>query len=188
MSKDTGLKYDGDKPPVELVPRQLIEGAARAFGYCEKKYAAYNWREGIRTRRLMGGILRHVIAFSSGERTDSESGLSHLDLAAAGLAMLMATIDESLADDDLLKLEKAEDVKSDGRKPGYYLRDSATIHRLRSERHKLKGLNEVHPSTIDRAIKDMDRSIKNMKLPAYAAQAPLVGDPEFLACYYEEVK
>lgn len=182
MSNDTGLKYDGDKPPVELVPRQLVEAAARAFGYGEEKYAAYNWREGIRTRRLMGGLMRHLLAFQSGERIDpvSEggSGLSHLDHAAASLAMLIATIDEGLADDDLLVLEEPDTTPGDacGRRPGFYRGDHADIEDRRPGCLVLSDWNDLPWFVPSRD-----------KLPQWMLDADAFG-PTCASDYYEEVK
>src|SRR5262245_7491087 len=40
-------KFDGEKPRLHLVPNELVNGAARAFGFGAKKYARYNWMKGM---------------------------------------------------------------------------------------------------------------------------------------------
>lgn len=99
--KKPALKYDDEKPPVAMVPRELIEGAARGYGYGAQKYEAWNWTEGGITRmRRISSVLRHLVAYSNGETSDSESGLCHLDLAAASLGMLMSDHENEVGLDD----------------------------------------------------------------------------------------
>jgi hypothetical protein len=85
----SGTKHDKAKAPVELVPVELICGAASAFGYGVKKYGRFNYREGIEHTRLAAAVMRHILAYLDGENYDSESGLLHLSHAAASLGMLM---------------------------------------------------------------------------------------------------
>lgn len=77
--KPTGLKYDTDKPRVDLLDPLALEGIANVLGFGAKKYAAHNWRGGILYSRLLGAILRHTFAIQRGEDTDPESGLPHVD-------------------------------------------------------------------------------------------------------------
>lgn len=86
-----GGKADAGKPPLSYVPRELLEGAARAYAYGAKKYQKDNFRKGMQVSRLVDALLRHVYALNEGEEFDSESGLRHEDHAAATLGMLMNT-------------------------------------------------------------------------------------------------
>ena len=91
-SKRSGAqKADTGKPPISLVPRELIEGAARAFAYGAAKYGAQNFRQGLAVSRLVDALMRHLLAWKESEEVD-ESGLDHLDHVAASLGMLMDTI------------------------------------------------------------------------------------------------
>lgn len=101
-------KFDDAKVRVDLVPRSFIEAAARAFSYGAKKYAAYNYLagQGLEHHRLYGALLRHLLAYWSGEDNDPESGLSHLDHAAASLAMLIEHKARAKGVDDRYKEEK----------------------------------------------------------------------------------
>jgi hypothetical protein len=130
----TGKKFDADKPQVDLVPRQLIYGAARAKGFGAKKYGRHNWRGGIAPSRLVSACLRHLFAWKDGEDNDPESGLNHLDHAAATLGMLMATVDEGLADDDRPEENTRVPGKLDEpvRRPGYYKRPWEEVKRRRN--------------------------------------------------------
>lgn len=77
--KQTGLKYDQDKPRTDLLDPLALEGIAKVLAFGARKYAAHNWRGGISYSRLLGGALRHIFAILRGEDVDPESGLPHVD-------------------------------------------------------------------------------------------------------------
>lgn len=93
------LKYDSDKPEVDMVPNALVYGAARAFMYGANKYSKDNWRLGMEWSRLRNAIERHLRSWWEGDEID-ESGLPHLDHCAASLAMLMAHVNQDLGKDN----------------------------------------------------------------------------------------
>ena len=74
-----GTKHDQDKPMLNLIDPQAIEGLASVLTFGAKKYAADNWRDGISNSRLIASLLRHLFAIMRGEYTDPESGLPHID-------------------------------------------------------------------------------------------------------------
>ena len=78
MSKE-GIKHDQDKPMLNLIDPQAIEGLAAVLTFGAKKYAADNWRSGINNSRLIASLLRHLFAIMRGEYIDPESGLPHID-------------------------------------------------------------------------------------------------------------
>lgn len=96
----SAAKFDGKKVRLHLVPNELTEGAARAFGYGAEKYARYNWMKGMDWSRLHDALRRHLAAWFDGEEVDPESELSHLYHAAASLAMLMGHVERGLGKDD----------------------------------------------------------------------------------------
>ena len=83
-----GTKNDTGKPRISLIPREALEGMARALTFGAKKYSADNFKNGLAYRRLLDASMRHIIAWADGENLDPESRLSHLDHALASLAML----------------------------------------------------------------------------------------------------
>lgn len=78
-TEPSGLKYDQEKPRVDLLDPLALEGLARVLTFGAKKYAAHNWRGGISFCRLLGAALRHIFAILRGEDVDAESGLPHVD-------------------------------------------------------------------------------------------------------------
>lgn len=103
--KQSGLKFDQDKPELFYNPPEFQYGAARAFMYGAKKYGAWNWLGGLSTTRLWAGICRHLLKWMW-EQTPDESGLDHLDHAAAGIAMLMETVKQRPDLDDRPPIKK----------------------------------------------------------------------------------
>ncbi len=101
----TGRKDDIEKPALFLNPPEIQYGMARAFMHGERKYGTYNWMGGIKVSRLWSACVRHLLAWFW-EQTPDESGLDHLDHAAASLAMLMDTAKRFPNLDDRPKKEK----------------------------------------------------------------------------------
>ena len=79
------------KTPLQLLPPVFLEKTSWALRSGAIKYGQYNWRTsgGVESQTYIGALLRHVIAWQSGETYDPESGQNHLAHAAAGLAILM---------------------------------------------------------------------------------------------------
>lgn len=73
------MKFDNDKPRMDLLDADAMEGLATVLTFGAKKYAANNWRKGISNTRLIAALLRHLFAIQRGENIDPESGLPHID-------------------------------------------------------------------------------------------------------------
>jgi hypothetical protein len=73
-----GLKYDSEKPRMDLLDANYLEGVAKVLTFGANKYAAHNWRKGINVSRLIAASYRHLGAINRGEDIDSESGLPHV--------------------------------------------------------------------------------------------------------------
>ena len=96
----SGVKNDKDKPRPELIPPSALEAMARVYAHGAAKYGDWNWRKGLEWSRLLGAVMRHLLAWSRGEATDKETGESHLTHALCTLAMLSASESEGLGTDD----------------------------------------------------------------------------------------
>lgn len=92
MSNDDpgGLKHDGDKVRMDLLPIEALVGTAQVLTFGAAKYEDDNWRKGIKYNRLYGAALRHLTAWYAGEDLDPESGLSHLHHAGCCIAFLQS--------------------------------------------------------------------------------------------------
>lgn len=72
-----GVKFDTDKPRMDLLDTHAIEELAKVLTFGAKKYDAHNWRKGISKTRLIAAALRHLFAYLGGQDLDPETGLSH---------------------------------------------------------------------------------------------------------------
>ena len=72
-----GVKFDADKPRMDLLDAYAIEQLALVLSFGAKKYDSHNWRKGIAKGRLIAAALRHLFAYLRGEDKDAETGLSH---------------------------------------------------------------------------------------------------------------
>lgn len=86
---EAGQKFDSEKPPVDLLDTYALEQTALVLAFGARKYAAHNWRGGIRFSRLIGAAMRHLMAINRGEDIDPESGLPHAAHASCCVMFLL---------------------------------------------------------------------------------------------------
>jgi hypothetical protein len=75
------MKYDSNKPPLHLIPPEILVEIAEIFAFGAEKYGENNWRDdGGSTGfgRTYSSIQRHLNSFWQGEDIDPESGKNHL--------------------------------------------------------------------------------------------------------------
>lgn len=83
-----GSMDDPRKPPMGLVPPELLELTARVLGYGAAKYARGQWMRGMSFTEVSNALERHLTAWKRGEELDPESGLPHLGHIACCVAFL----------------------------------------------------------------------------------------------------
>ncbi len=96
----SGIKYDSQKPRMDLLPRAGIEEIAKVLEVGAKKYGDRNWAKGMDWGRLYAATLRHVFASLDKEDKDPESGLDHLAHAACNLLFLLEYKKKGLGNDN----------------------------------------------------------------------------------------
>lgn len=73
------VKYDQDKPRMELLPLPALEAIAKVMTFGANKYADNGWKSlPDAERRYTGALLRHLTAIEKGEDVDPDSGLPHI--------------------------------------------------------------------------------------------------------------
>jgi len=85
------MKYDEGKPPLHLIPPEVLTSVAQVFGFGASKYGENNWRKDVSKTsygRTYSSIQRHLNSFWCGEDIDPESNMSHLDHAITQLMIL----------------------------------------------------------------------------------------------------
>lgn len=99
-TREQFIKHDSHKPRMDLLPPEMLVGISQVLTYGANKYSANNWANGAEWGRYYGAMMRHMVAWWSGEDFDDESGLSHLHHAGCCLAFLMAYENRGLGTDD----------------------------------------------------------------------------------------
>ena len=75
----SGIKYDSEKPKMNLLPPKAIVEISKVLTFGAEKYDAENWRKlDDLQNRYTAGALRHIFAHMDGEELDPETNLSHL--------------------------------------------------------------------------------------------------------------
>lgn len=91
-NKEIGLKFDSGKPDWSLLPMECIEEVVEILGFGRDKYGRDNWKllnseEDL--NRIYSAMIRHIVSYKSGDKIDSESGMSHLAHAMCNMVFLM---------------------------------------------------------------------------------------------------
>lgn len=76
-TNSTGIKFDSEKPRMDLLPMDALLEVAKVLTFGSKKYGDRNWEKGIDVQRLRAAQLRHDAAVEMGQLVDEESGLLH---------------------------------------------------------------------------------------------------------------
>lgn len=74
-----GRKFDAGKLDYTLLPFEALDEIVKVLMFGAKKYDRDNWRHvGNAMQRYEAAAYRHLTAYSKGELTDPETGVSHL--------------------------------------------------------------------------------------------------------------
>ncbi|WYM31507.1 hypothetical protein VL73_25 [Erwinia phage VL73] len=89
----TDMKYDKGKSRVDLLLDgcpNAIKSVSDVLTFGAKKYADHSW-QGVDngSSRYKAALMRHLLAHSSGELNDPESGLSHLSHVACNALFIL---------------------------------------------------------------------------------------------------
>lgn len=83
-------KSDEGKRRWHLLPMEQVESLIDVLEYGARKYSEDSWRQvPDGKRRYYNAAMRHLVAWSKGERLDPESGLHHLAHAAVNCLFIM---------------------------------------------------------------------------------------------------
>lgn len=95
-----GLKHDGGKPRLSLVPGEAIEAIGAVMTHGAEKYKPNSWRQ-VNPERYRDALMRHVCKWLKDPHGhDEDSGLPHLWHIITNAAFLCA-----LDGDDSQKME-----------------------------------------------------------------------------------
>lgn len=100
-----GVKYDGEKPRMYLLPPKALTEVAKVLTFGASKYDENNWKKLDNLQnRYTGATLRHIFAHMDGEELDPETGLDHL---AHALCCLLFKLEAKLEDEKRREEERS---------------------------------------------------------------------------------
>lgn len=104
-SESPGLaqRFNEGKPQWSLVDFKALEPMVRGLEFGATKYAAHNWRQGLKVSKLLDSLHRHYNAFLDGEDLDPESGVPHIGLMMCNLMFLSRMMMDKPEMDDRFK-------------------------------------------------------------------------------------
>ena len=90
MDKITdGLKHDGGKARLDLVPPEIIEAVGTVMTHGAEKYGEGSYRQ-VEPKRYRAALMRHICKWMKDPHgTDEDSGLPHLWHIACNVAFLL---------------------------------------------------------------------------------------------------
>lgn len=106
------MKHDTGKPQMSLVPPKALLEVGKAMTFGAKKYSKHSYMQGMEHGRLLDAIMRHLLAYTSGEDLDQESGLSHITHIAGGAMILEEYRQRGIGTDDRYKEEIVDEKVS----------------------------------------------------------------------------
>jgi len=77
--EEKAIRFNKEKRQWTLVDFKTVEGMVEVLEFGTKKYAANNWKKGLKTTEISESLMRHLFAYLEGEDIDEESGLPHVD-------------------------------------------------------------------------------------------------------------
>lgn len=83
------FRADSGKHRMELLSSTAMVEWAKVMTFGATKYSDDNWRKGMKWRRVIGSLSRHLAAYNAGQTLDPETGLSHMAHVMANASMLL---------------------------------------------------------------------------------------------------
>lgn len=84
-----GLKHDGGKARLDLVPPQIIEAVGVVMTHGAEKYGEASYKQ-VDPKRYRAALMRHICKWLKGPHgKDEDSGLPHLFHIACNVAFLL---------------------------------------------------------------------------------------------------
>ena len=84
-----GHKDDQEKNRLDLIEPEFIESVGKVLTFGADKYEPNNWQKvEDAENRYYAAAMRHLMAWRKGEKTDPESGISHLGHVACNIMFL----------------------------------------------------------------------------------------------------
>ena len=119
QTKDPAKRFDLGKLRWDLMPDDALEKLVEVYTHGAIKYDEENWRKGMKWKRCIGSLKRHLKAFTTGEDIDADTGLMHTAQITWNALTLLWYQMEQVGDDDRvitckdpeLMIKKIDDIQ-----------------------------------------------------------------------------
>lgn len=102
------LRFNMGKVPMHLVPPDALLELVKVYQEGAKKYAPRNWERGMDWSKCFDSLMRHALAWQTGQDRDDETGLLHMAHAAWNAIALVAYHLRNIGIDDRHFLTKVD--------------------------------------------------------------------------------
>jgi len=102
---ENGVKFDGGKNRIDLVPPDFLWALAELLTVGAKKYSDRNWEKGMNWSRPLAALYRHLLKWQMGEDNDPETGANHLTAVAWNAMVLFCYQKRGIGTDDSGRLK-----------------------------------------------------------------------------------
>lgn len=75
---EKAMRFNEGKRKWGLVHWKSVEPMVQVLEFGAAKYAPENWKKGLDKKEILESMMRHLAALMDGEKTDAESGISHM--------------------------------------------------------------------------------------------------------------
>ena len=89
LGKSEGARFDAGKNRHDLIPEYVLDELAKVYTYGCQKYDEDNYLKGMKWRKVIGPLKRHLSKWLRGEVLDDESNCHHLAMVMWQCASLM---------------------------------------------------------------------------------------------------
>lgn len=109
----SGTRHNDGKPKLSLVldAREALEGAALVLGDGLIEYGRGNWSRGLDHAEVVDSLMRHLLAYNSGEDVDPKSGRPHVDHITCNALFLATHVHRGIGVDGRTATREAEHAK-----------------------------------------------------------------------------
>lgn len=77
MDQKLADRFNDGKRQWTLIDFDALEDMVKVLEFGAQKYSAHNWKKGLKITGIVESLMRHLLAFTSGEDLDQESQLPH---------------------------------------------------------------------------------------------------------------
>jgi hypothetical protein len=104
-----GKKFDNEKPVMSLLPFDALREVGRVLTHGQKKYGAYNWKQGMDWSRPTSALIRHLEDWMNGNDLDYDSGCLLLAQVATNALFLLSYQLNGIGNDDRFKISEEQE-------------------------------------------------------------------------------